>query len=140
MQLRVFQKGGYPGDSDHVLARMNVHASIALYKPLCLSLPSIGAGNSPLASRSSRSDKYFITRVIQCPPDPRWPGSDTTPLCTFATPLIWRETEMPEFLYRLDDEEEYLDERAHVVTFPFSVAYISTALGIILLLNLLGTY
>jgi len=90
-QHGVFQKGDYPGDSDHVLARMNMPPSITLYKPLCLSLPNNGAVNALLTSLSTRSaSRCLITRVIQCPPDPPWAGSSSsiTSLCTFAKPLV----------------------------------------------------
>ena len=83
----------YQRENDRVLARLNTHAFLELYKPYCLSLP-INNVKTLLTSLSTRSTNgYLVTRVIQCPPDPRWPGSSTstTSFCTFVKPFIWRQ-------------------------------------------------
>jgi len=93
-QHRVSQKGG---EGNYVLARpLNEDAPIELYKPLCLSLPINDDIKILLASLSSRStNEYLVTRVIQCPPDPRCLGSSisTTPFCAFAKPFVWIRNE-----------------------------------------------
>ena len=67
---------------------------LKLYEPLCLSLPMNDDVKTLLASLSTwLTNGYLVTRVIQCPTDPCWPGSSTstTPFCTFVKPFIWRQ-------------------------------------------------
>ena len=95
-QHRVSQMGRYERESDYLLAPLNGDAFIELYKPLCLSLPINHNIKTLLTSLSIRStNRYLVTRVIQCPPDPRWPDSSrsTTPFCAFALPFIWSPNE-----------------------------------------------
>ncbi|KIM61357.1 hypothetical protein SCLCIDRAFT_908621 [Scleroderma citrinum Foug A] len=83
-------KGGYQRDRNRVLARLNANDFIEVYKPLCLSLPSNDGVKTRLTSLSTRStNRYLVTRVIQCPPDPCRLGSSITPFCIFAKPFIW---------------------------------------------------
>jgi len=66
-----------------------------LYKPLMLSLPSNDNLKSLLTSFSTRlTNRYLVTSVIQCPPDPFRPGSNiTTPLYSVAKPFVWFQSE-----------------------------------------------
>jgi len=91
-QHKVSEKGGYQREGSYVLARLNEDAFIELYKPLCLSLPINDDVKILLTSLSTQSTNgYLVTRVIQCPPDPRWPDSSrsTSSFCTFVKPFIW---------------------------------------------------
>jgi len=93
-QHEVSEKGGYQREGSYVLARLNEDAFIELYKPLCLSLPINDEVKILLASLFTQSTNgYLVTRVIQCPPDPRWSGSSrsTTPFCIFVKPFIWNQ-------------------------------------------------
>ncbi|KIM51151.1 hypothetical protein SCLCIDRAFT_33691 [Scleroderma citrinum Foug A] len=71
-----------------------------LYEPLLLSLPSNDDLNSLLASLSARlTNRYLVTRVIQCLPDPQEPGSNTTTtLYTVAKPFVWHRNERAGFV------------------------------------------
>ena len=83
-------------ENDSVLARLNAHAFLELYKPFCLSLPFNDDVKILLTSLSTQPNNvYLVTRVIQCPPDPRWPSSSisTASFCTFDKPFIWRRNE-----------------------------------------------
>ena len=63
---------------------------MVLYKPQCLSLPINDDVKTLLTSLSTRStNRYLVTRVMQCPPDPLCAGSSTIPFCAFAKPFIW---------------------------------------------------
>ena len=64
------------------------------FKPLLLSLPNHDDFKSLLSTLSTRlTDRYLVTEVIQCPPDPRQPGSNiTTPLYSVAKPFVWHRT------------------------------------------------
>jgi len=66
-----------------------------LYKPLMLSLPSNDDLKSLLTSLSPRlTNRYLVTRIIQCPPDSLEPGSNiTTPLYSVAKPFVWHRSE-----------------------------------------------
>ncbi|KIM57271.1 hypothetical protein SCLCIDRAFT_1219603 [Scleroderma citrinum Foug A] len=65
-----------------------------LYKPLGLSLPSNDDLKSLLASFSTRlTNRYLITRVIQCTHNPRRPGPGTTRLYNIAKPFVWHRNE-----------------------------------------------
>ena len=91
-QHGVSQKGG---GGNYVLARLNEDAFIDLYKPLCLSLPINDDVKTLLTSLFARlANRYLVTRVIRCPPDPRWPNSSrsTTPFCAFVMPFIWNQS------------------------------------------------
>ena len=59
-----------------------------------LSLASNDDLKSLLTSFSTRlTDRYLVTEVIQCPPDPRQPDSNiTTPLYSVAKPFVWHRT------------------------------------------------
>ena len=48
-----------------------------------------------LTSLSTRlTNRYLVTRIIQCPPDPSQPSSNiTTPLYSVAKPFIWHRNE-----------------------------------------------
>ncbi|KIM59681.1 hypothetical protein SCLCIDRAFT_1217613 [Scleroderma citrinum Foug A] len=95
----VSRKRGYPQDSDGVWAGLDVHNFLAAYKPLCLSLPSNDDVKTLLASLSTPStNKYFVTRVIQCFPNPGWPSLSFTLLCTFAKPFISSRNEGTDFV------------------------------------------
>ena len=69
--------------------------SLHLYKPLILSLPSNDDLKSLLNSFSTRlTNRYLVTRIIQCPLDPLEPGSDiATPLYSVAKPFVWHQNE-----------------------------------------------
>jgi len=66
-----------------------------LYKPLMLSLPSNDDLKSLLTSLSTQlTNRYLVTRIIQCPPDPDQPSSNiTTPLYSVAKPFVWYQNE-----------------------------------------------
>jgi len=86
---------------DHVLARKRTgDCDLTLYKPLMLSLPSNDDLKSLVASFSTRlANRYLITRIIQCPPDPRRPSSTITiPLYAVEKPLIWHRNESTSFV------------------------------------------
>ena len=67
---------------------------LSLYKPLMLSLSNDDL-KLLLTSLSTRlTNRYLVTRIIQCPPDPSRSGSDiTTPLYSVAKPFIWHRNE-----------------------------------------------
>ena len=68
-----------------------------LYKPLGLSLPSDDNFNSSLVSLSTRlTNRYLVTRVIECPPDPRLYGSSTAYWYNIAKPFVWHRNEDPD--------------------------------------------
>ena len=60
-----------------------------------MSLPSNDDLKSVLTSLSTvLTDRYLITKIIQCPPDPLQPGSNiTTPLYSVAKPFVWYRNE-----------------------------------------------
>ncbi|KIM59625.1 hypothetical protein SCLCIDRAFT_1217575 [Scleroderma citrinum Foug A] len=97
-----------------------------LYNPLCLSLPSNDAVNTLLTSLSTRStNRYFVTRVIHGPPDPRRPGLSTTYYCTFAKPFIWSQNEELILGRRSESDEgdegsshETMDDREFIPMVP----------------------
>ena len=62
-----------------------------LYKPEILSLPNNGDLKSLLTSLSTElTNKYLVTKIIECPPDPLKPGSNTTtPLYSISKPFVW---------------------------------------------------
>ena len=92
-QLKISERGGRQRESDVVKAYFR-GGSTELYKPLGLSLPSNDDFKSLLVSISTRlTNRYLITTVIQCPPDPRRPGSDTTHWCNIAKPFVWHRNE-----------------------------------------------
>ncbi|KIM59902.1 hypothetical protein SCLCIDRAFT_978836 [Scleroderma citrinum Foug A] len=65
-----------------------------LYKPLGLSLPSNDDFKPLLVSFSTRlTNRYLITGVIQCPPDPRESGSRTTHWYSIAKPFVWHRND-----------------------------------------------
>ena len=66
-----------------------------LYKPLMLSLQSNDNLKSLLTSFSTRlTNRYLVTGIIQCPPDPCQPGANiTTPLYSVAKPFVWHRNE-----------------------------------------------
>ena len=80
---------------DYVPAWNRTYRCLELYKPLMLSLPSNEDFKSLLTSFSTRlTNRYLVTRVIQCPPDPCQPGSNiTTPLYSIAKPFVWHQNE-----------------------------------------------
>ena len=81
---------------DYVRARNPTDTDIlSLYKPLMLSLPSNDDLKLLLTSLSTRlTNRYLVTRIIQCPPDPSQPSSNiTTPLYSVAKPFIWHRNE-----------------------------------------------
>ena len=80
---------------DHVYAQepMDKHY-IKLYKPQILSLPSNDVLKSLLTSFSTRlTNRYLVTRIIQCLPDPLEPRLNTTPLYTVVKPFVWHRNE-----------------------------------------------
>ena len=94
------------------------------YKPLMLSLAINDDLKSLLTSFSTRlTDRYLVTEIIQCPPDPRQPGSNiTTPLYRVAMPFVWHRTSVIiHFAYSsysfsgIDDEStgSASDEQSH---------------------------
>ena len=70
--------------------------SLYLYKPLMLSLPSNDDLKLLLTSLSTHlTNRYLVTRIIQCPPDPCQPSSNaTTPLYSIAKPFVWHQNEI----------------------------------------------
>ena len=117
MQHRVSQLDYSWGESDCVLARLNESAFIELYKPLCLSLPINDNVKVLLTSLSTRlTNGHFVTRVIQCPPDPRWPDSSrsTTSFCTFVKPLIWSRNAGVDSVSEEQSGDETMGDRARV--------------------------
>jgi len=81
---------------DHVPARnqTNNHHML-LYKPLMLSLPSNDGLKSLLTSFSTRlTNRYLVTKIIQCLPDPRQRSSTITiPLYSIEKPFVWHRNE-----------------------------------------------
>ena len=76
-----------------VMARnRTAFGDLDLYKPLMLSLPSNDDLKSLLTSLStSLTNRYLVTRIIQCP-DPRKLSSNiTTPLYNIAKPFVWHQ-------------------------------------------------
>ncbi|KIM53204.1 hypothetical protein SCLCIDRAFT_1223016, partial [Scleroderma citrinum Foug A] len=57
-------------------------------------ISSMDRVESLLTSFSTRlTGRYLVTEIIQCPPDPRQPGSNiTTPLYRVAKPFVWHRT------------------------------------------------
>ena len=121
-QHMIGDKQGYR-DSDSVKAGQDLlSGGIVLHKPTGLSLPSSDHVNSILVLLSARfTDRYLVTRIIQCDQFTEYragPSGEptrtevfhimylivevglkkmvsnaTTPLCTFAKPLIWHRDE-----------------------------------------------
>jgi len=93
-QHNISKWGGRQREGDGVRAYHFSGGFTELYTPLGLSLPSNDAFNSLLVSLSTRlTNRYLITRVIQCPPNPRQPGSGTTHLYNIAKPFVWHRNE-----------------------------------------------
>ena len=93
-QHGVSAKGGYQGDNGSIFVRSSVHTFITLYQPLCWSLPVNDDVKTLLASLSTRStNRYLVTRVIQCPFHPRWTDSSITYFCAFGKPFVWSRNE-----------------------------------------------
>jgi len=116
-QHGVSEKGGYHGDSNCFLVLSNVHGFIPLYKPLCLSLPINDDVKTLLTSLSTRSaNRYLVTRVIQCPPVPHWPGSSrsTTSFCTFVKPFIWSRNEGADSVSEEWSDDETMSDQLDV--------------------------
>ncbi|KIM56532.1 hypothetical protein SCLCIDRAFT_1220339 [Scleroderma citrinum Foug A] len=79
---------GHQGEGGVVSTHDDPVGFIEFCKPLGLSLPSNDDFKSLLVSFSTRlTNRYLITRVIQCPPDPRRSGSGT--LYNIAKPFVW---------------------------------------------------
>ena len=96
-QHEISKWGGRLRASDGVRAYRFSGGFTELYQPFGLSLPSNDDFNSLLVSLSTRlTNRYLITRVIQCPPNPRWPGSGTTHLYNIAKPFVWHRNEGAE--------------------------------------------
>ena len=102
-------------ENDRALARLNMHAFLELYKPLCLSLPINDDVKTLLTSLSTRlTNGYLVTRVIQCPPDPRWPSSSTSTIsfCAFVKPIIWRQNPGADSVLEEQSGDETMDDQA----------------------------
>jgi len=116
-QHEVSEKGVYQGYGDRFSVFLNVHGFIPLYKPLCLSLPINDDVKTLLTFLSSRSTNvYLVTRVIQCPPDPRWPSSSrsTTPFCAFVKPFIWNQNAGADSMSEERSGDETMGDQARV--------------------------
>jgi len=116
-QHEVSEKGGYQREGSYVLARLNEDAFIELYKPLCLSLPINDDVKILLASLFTQStNEYLVTRVIQCPPDPRWPDSSrsTSSFCAFVKPLIWNQNAGTDSVSEERSGDETMSDQARV--------------------------
>ena len=115
---RGVSKHWYQRENVRVLAHLNAHAFLELYKPLCLSLPINDDVKTLLTSLSNQSTNgyYLVTRVIQCPPDPCWPGSNTstTSFCTFVKPLIWSRNAGVDSVSEEQSGDETMGDRARV--------------------------
>jgi len=96
-QHKISERVGHQRESSIVRAYHYPDGFTELYKPIGLSLPSNDDYKSLLVSFSTRlTNRYLITRVIQCSPDPRWPGSGTTQsLYNTAKPFVWHRNEGP---------------------------------------------
>jgi len=93
-QHKISARGGHQRERDFVRAYNYFGGFTALYKPLGLSLLSNGDFKSLLVSFSTRlTNRYLITRVIQCCPNPLRPVSGTTRLYNIAKPFIWHQNE-----------------------------------------------
>ncbi|KAL4070215.1 hypothetical protein V8B97DRAFT_1871798 [Scleroderma yunnanense] len=118
---KIENEHGYNTDNDYVKAHRSdlLGVSVSLHKPLGLSLPNDLGFNSSLVSLSNRlTNKYLITRVVQCVPVPssEWSSHDaspyrcesmytqlfhtlvtglysTTPFCKIAKPFVWHRDE-----------------------------------------------
>ena len=107
----------YQRVGDRILAPLNAHTSLELYKPLCLSLPINDDVKTLFTSLSTWStNQYLVTRVIQCPPDPRWPGSSTstTSFCTFVKPFIWRRNVGADSVSEEGPDDKTMSDQASV--------------------------
>jgi len=82
---------------DHVRVwpHQTANSYLHLYRPSMMSLPSNDDFKSLLTSCSTRfTNRYLVTKIIQCPPDPEQPDSNiTTPLYSVAKPLVWHRNE-----------------------------------------------
>ena len=77
---------------DYVMAWNRTYLRpLNLYKPVMLSLPSNDDLKSLLTLFSTRlTNRYLVTRIVQCPPDPFQPDSKTTtPVYSVAKPFVW---------------------------------------------------
>ena len=83
-----------------------------LYKPLILSLPSNDDLKSLLTSCSTRlTNRYLVTRIVQCPPDRLQPGSNiTTPLYSVAKPFVWHRNKIAGSVSEERSGDELRDE------------------------------
>ncbi|KIM50794.1 hypothetical protein SCLCIDRAFT_758059 [Scleroderma citrinum Foug A] len=82
---------GYLRESGIVRAYYTPDCFTELYQPLGLSPPSNDEFKSLLVSFSTRlTNRYLVTRVIQCSADARMYGSSvTTRWCNIAKPFVW---------------------------------------------------
>ncbi|KIM67999.1 hypothetical protein SCLCIDRAFT_1209376 [Scleroderma citrinum Foug A] len=88
-QHKISESGGYQRESDVVRA-YHSGGYYELYKPLGLSLPRNDDFKSLLVSFSARlTNRYLITTVIQCPPDPHW----RTTYYNILKPFVWHRNE-----------------------------------------------
>ncbi|KIM69918.1 hypothetical protein SCLCIDRAFT_1207159 [Scleroderma citrinum Foug A] len=81
---------------DRVMACNRTNADcLILCKPMMLSLPCNNDLKSLLTSLSTRlTNKSLVTRIIQCPPGPPQPSSNTTTsLYSVAKPFVWHRNE-----------------------------------------------
>ncbi|KIM67995.1 hypothetical protein SCLCIDRAFT_997108 [Scleroderma citrinum Foug A] len=92
---RISERGGHQRESGVVRAYHHADGFTTLYRPLGLSLPSHDDFNSLLVSLSTRlTNRYLVTRVIQCLSDPRRPGSGIkTRWYNTAKPFVWHRNE-----------------------------------------------
>ena len=92
-QHKISERDGHQRERDFVGAQ-HYGGFTELYKPLGLSLPSDDDFKSLLVSFSSRfTNRFLITRVIQCRPNPRQASSGT--LYNIAKPFVWPQSEGP---------------------------------------------
>ncbi|KIM61303.1 hypothetical protein SCLCIDRAFT_1216075 [Scleroderma citrinum Foug A] len=95
-RLKLSERGGHQRERDVVKAYHYSGGFTELYKPLGLSLPSNDNFNSSLVSLSTRlTNRCLVTRVIECPPDPRLYGSSTAYWYNIAKPFVWHRNEDP---------------------------------------------
>jgi len=98
-QHKISERGGHQREGGIIRAYHYSYDFTELYKPLGLSLPSNDDFKSLLVSFSTRlTNRYLVTRVIQCPPNPRWPGASTTCWYSIAKPFIWHRNEGTGFV------------------------------------------
>ncbi|KIM66877.1 hypothetical protein SCLCIDRAFT_1210920 [Scleroderma citrinum Foug A] len=83
-----------------------------LHKSLVLSLPSNNDLKSLLTLFSTRlTNRYLVTRVVQCLPDPCQPDSKiTTPVYSVAKPFVWHQNESASSVSEDRSDDELRDE------------------------------